>query len=110
MKLFSEIKKSKVSLFKDKTVLTSRHLLEDEEVVDREEEIERIADYIKRVLAEGSFQILFIYGSSGLGKTVITRYVLSKLQVENVAQALPIYIDYRDITWGKENQNLKKYR
>ena len=96
MRLFSEIKRSKVSLFRDKTVLASKHLLEDEEVVDREEEIERIADYIKRVLAEGSFQILFIYGSSGLGKTAITRYVLNKLQTENVEQALPIYVDCID--------------
>ena len=66
MRLFSEIKKSKISLFKDKTALTSRHLLEDEEVVDREEEIERIANYIKNA---SSRRILNDY-YRGLDKTL----------------------------------------
>ena len=48
MKLFSRIEKPKTNLFKDRTALAPHHLLEDHEVIDREKEIEIIADYIKR--------------------------------------------------------------
>ena len=96
MRLFSHTGNKKKSLFNDKSVLTPLHLLEDDEIVDREKEMKIIADYIKRVLAGLSSKILFIYGSSGLGKTSITRYVLSKLQVEGIEEALPIYINCLD--------------
>jgi len=42
-------------------------LLKDEEVIDREKEIDAITDYIKRVLNGRYSKVLFIYSSSGLG-------------------------------------------
>ena len=96
MRLFSRIKGPGIIIFKDRTVLTSLYLLKDKGVIDREKEIDAIADYIKRVLTGRCAKFLSIYGSSGLGKTAITRYALSKLLSEGIEQALPIYIVYID--------------
>ena len=50
-------------------------------VVDRDAEKARIADYLRSVLDGSPFRTLYVYGSSGVGKTVTTRHVLSQLEL-----------------------------
>jgi Cdc6-like AAA superfamily ATPase len=91
--LFSGLKeKGKAQVFKNKSALSSSYLLSEEEVVDREEEIEAIARYIKQVLVGESSKFLLVSGPSGSGKTCIARFVLRKLQ-EEVENSLPMYLD-----------------
>ena len=47
MNLLSQIEKPRGNLFKNRHALTSHYLLRDEEDVDRDREIARIANYIK---------------------------------------------------------------
>jgi len=80
------------TIFKDKKVLQSNYT--PLTIPHREEEIEKIAGVLAPALRLEKPSNLFIYGKTGTGKTVVTRYVMQKM--EEIAQKnnLPLKIFY----------------
>ncbi|MBU2638523.1 MAG: AAA family ATPase [Nanoarchaeota archaeon] len=81
----------KESIFKDKPVLLSSHT--PEIMPHRDPEIEKIAAILAPSLKLEKPSNLFIYGTTGTGKTVVTKYVTSKMQeiTEKTNAGLKIY-------------------
>ncbi|MFH1785079.1 MAG: AAA family ATPase [Candidatus Micrarchaeota archaeon] len=65
----------------------------------REKELQYIADCTKPLLKRNTSQNLFIYGSSGTGKTTCLKYLIRELSEQSSA-VLPVYIN----CWENQTQ------
>lgn len=68
---------SKKSIFVDKKVLS--HAFMPDEILHRDQELMRLSSILAPALRHYQPSNLFIYGSTGTGKTICTRLVLSQL-------------------------------
>ncbi|EFW92365.1 cell division control protein 6 [Haladaptatus paucihalophilus DX253] len=66
------------NLFTNRDALTIDY--QPDNVVERDDEISKLANALNAVRNGWSPDNIFIYGKTGVGKTVVTRHVLSKLQ------------------------------
>ncbi|AEH38785.1 orc1/cdc6 family replication initiation protein [Halopiger xanaduensis] len=68
------------TLFADKSVLSESY--QPEEILERDEEIEAFSHALQDVLFGREPENIFLYGKAGLGKTAVTKYMMSELQSE----------------------------
>ena len=86
----------KKKIFKDKEVLSSSFV--PDTIQHRDEEIEFISNIFAPSLLLERVSNLLIYGFSGTGKSLVTRYVakqLSSISMEKNVNVLPIYVNCR---------------
>ncbi|MEM2971585.1 MAG: ORC1-type DNA replication protein [Candidatus Bathyarchaeia archaeon] len=69
-----------VSIFRDRDVL--RHDYLPQKLPHREEQIRRLGETVAPALKGARCSNVFIYGKTGTGKTAVTKYVLSHLEVK----------------------------
>jgi cell division control protein 6 len=69
-----------VKLFKDREVL--RHDYLPDKLPHRENQIRLLGETVAPVLKDARSSNVFIYGKTGTGKTAVTKYVLSHLEVK----------------------------
>ncbi len=60
----------------------------------RESEIKKVVDMMAPALRREKPSNLFIYGKTGVGKTIVTRFVSSELSEMCEKEGVPIYISY----------------
>ncbi len=82
----------KETIFKNKKVLQSNYIPGD--ISHRDEQINQVAQVLAPALKNDKPSNLFIYGKTGTGKTLVTKYVAE--QMENLAKErdLPLHILY----------------
>jgi len=68
------------NIFKDRRVL--RHDYLPDRLPHREEQIRQLGEKVAPVLKDAACSNIFIYGKTGTGKTAVTKYVLSHLEVK----------------------------
>lgn len=90
---FAEILEKKSSIFKDKGVLSPHYV--PETLVYRDEEIRKIMTCLAPVLKNQKAKNLFVYGKTGTGKTVSTKYVLEKLLQQGNSSVFGLYMNCR---------------
>lgn len=78
------------SIIAKEEVLNPNYL--PDELFHRDAELQAIADAIKPILQKKCPDNLFIYGSSGTGKTACVRYILRQLS-EHSSNVLPVYVN-----------------
>ena len=76
--LFKTYIESKTPIFKDRSVLSHDYI--PDITLHRDEQINQLASILAPALKGEKVSNIFIYGSTGTGKTLITRYVTSELQ------------------------------
>jgi len=81
---------SSSTIIRDEKPLLPDYLPDD--VLQRERELQYIADCIKPLLKRNKPQNLFIYGPSGTGKTTCLKYLIREL-LEQSSSVLPVYIN-----------------
>ncbi|MEM7828103.1 MAG: ORC1-type DNA replication protein [Candidatus Aenigmatarchaeota archaeon] len=74
-KLYTE---TKTNIFKDRSVLSSDYI--PDITLHRDEQIHQLAAILAPALKNEKVSNIFIYGTTGTGKTLITKYVTSELQ------------------------------
>src|SRR4030042_2703829 len=79
-------------LFKDREVL--RHDYIPERLPHREEQIRLLGEAVSPVLKDARGSNIFIYGNTGTGKTAVTKYVLSHLEVKAKEYGAPVRFCY----------------
>jgi cell division control protein 6 len=79
-------------LFKDREVL--RHDYLPEKLPHREEQIQRLGETVAPVLRDARCSNIFIYGTTGTGKTAVTKYVLSHLETKAKEYGAPVKFCY----------------
>src|SRR3989337_3909827 len=67
-------------LFKDREVL--RHDYLPANLPHREDQIRLLGETVAPVLKDARCSNVFIYGKTGTGKTAVTKYVLSRLEIK----------------------------
>ncbi len=82
----------KESLFENKSVLQSQHV--PEELSHRDDQIDQIAAILAPALRNDKPSNLFLYGKTGTGKTVATKYISQKLTEVARTQGVPLKILY----------------
>ena len=82
----------KKPLFKDKKVLQSNYTPEN--IAHRDDQIKVIAGILAPCLRMEKPSNLFLYGKTGTGKTVVTKYVTSQILKVAAEKKLPIEIVY----------------
>ncbi|MBN1386462.1 ORC1-type DNA replication protein [Candidatus Woesearchaeota archaeon] len=82
----------KEPLFKDKKILQASYT--PETVPHREQQIEQIANVLAPSLRLEKPSNLFIYGKTGTGKTLSTKYTLNKLLEVAKKQNIPLRVSY----------------
>jgi cell division control protein 6 len=80
------------TLFKDREVL--RHDYLPERLPHREEQIRLLGETVAPVLRDARCSNIFIYGTTGTGKTAVTKYVLSHLEVKAKEYGAPVKFCY----------------
>lgn len=80
----------KDSLFEDKNVLTTNH--KPDEILHRDEQIDELASILMPALKGNDPSNVFIYGTVGTGKTLVTRHVYRELQsvADSVDESLEV--------------------
>jgi len=68
------------NIFKDRRIL--RHDYLPDRLPHREEQIRQLGEKVAPVLKDAACSNIFIYGKTGTGKTAVTKYVLSHLEVK----------------------------
>ena len=68
----------KKSIFKDKDILNSTHI--PDKIIHREQEINHISSIIAPLLRNYSCNNVFIFGTTGTGKTISTKFVINQLE------------------------------
>jgi cell division control protein 6 len=92
--IFQEFIEKKMQIFKDRNALTS-HFAPDI-IPHRDKEINTLASILAPSLKGGKPSNVFIYGMTGTGKTLVTRYVaneLEKMSNQGTNQVKVIYIN-----------------
>jgi len=83
---------SNIRIFKDREVL--RHDYVPDRLPHREEQIRQLGETVSPVLKGARSSNIFIYGKTGTGKTAVTRYVLSRLEVKAKEFDAPVKFSY----------------
>lgn len=88
---FSELEET---IFKDATVLEEGY--QPDKIFERESEIEAYRNALKAVLFGRNPPNVFVYGKSGVGKSAVTRYILSELQkaTEDRPEADDVWVQF----------------
>jgi cell division control protein 6 len=81
-----------VKLFKDREVL--RHDYLPEKLPHRENQIRLLGEAVSPVLRDARCSNIFIYGNTGTGKTAVTKYVLSHLEIKAKEYGAPVRFCY----------------
>lgn len=93
---------SKDSLFKDKKVLTHDYV--PEKLPHRKEEISKLASALAPALrGDARPSNVFMYGKTGTGKTVLTRFVVDKLKEKGKSLGLTFKSAYLNTRYRKTN-------
>jgi cell division control protein 6 len=79
-------------LFRDREVL--RHDYLPEKLPHREEQIKLLGETVAPVLRDARCSNIFIYGTTGTGKTAVTKYVLSHLEIKAKEHGAPVKFCY----------------
>jgi cell division control protein 6 len=79
-------------LFRDREVL--RHDYLPEKLPHREEQIRLLGETVAPVLRDARCSNIFIYGTTGTGKTAVTKYVLSHLEIKAKEHGAPVKFCY----------------
>ena len=79
-------------LFKDREVL--RHDYLPASLPHREEQIRLLGETVAPVLKDARCSNIFIYGKTGTGKTAVTKYVLSHLEIKAKEYGSPVRFCY----------------
>ncbi|MGQ9529952.1 MAG: ORC1-type DNA replication protein [Candidatus Bathycorpusculaceae bacterium] len=79
-------------IFKDRDVL--RHDYLPDKLPHREEQIKQLGETVAPVLKGSRSSNVFIYGKTGTGKTAVTKYVLSHLEVKAKEFNAPVKFCY----------------
>src|SRR4030066_1355682 len=79
-------------LFKDRDVL--RHDYLPASLPHREEQIRMLGETVAPVLKDARCSNIFIYGKTGTGKTAVTKYVLSHLEIKAKEHGAPVKFCY----------------
>jgi cell division control protein 6 len=79
-------------LFKDREAL--RHDYLPEKLPHRENQIRLLGEAVSPVLKNARCSNIFIYGNTGTGKTAVTKYVLSHLEVKAKEYGAPVRFCY----------------
>ena len=79
-------------LFKDREVL--RHDYLPASLPHREDQIRLLGETVAPVLKDARCSNIFIYGKTGTGKTAVTKYVLSHLEMKAKEYGSPPKIFY----------------
>lgn len=90
---FAEILEKKSAVFKDKGILSPHYV--PETIVYRDDEIRKIMVCLAPVLKGQKAKNLFVYGKTGTGKTVSTKYVLEKLLQHGSKNVFGLYLNCR---------------
>ncbi len=80
------------TIFKNKKVLQSSYIPED--ISHRDTQINQIAQILAPALKNDKPSNLFIYGKTGTGKTLITKYVADQMENISKERDLPLHIIY----------------
>ena len=83
---------NKASIFVDKKAITLQYI--PNEIVHREREIRTLGQMIAPVLKNQKPSNVFIYGMTGTGKTVVTKYVCSQLETVALSMNIPVKYIY----------------
>lgn len=92
--IFQEFIEKKTQIFTDRNALTS--YFTPENIPHRDKEINTLASILAPSLKGGKPSNIFIYGMTGTGKTLVTRYVaaeLEKMSNQGTNQVKVIYIN-----------------
>jgi cell division control protein 6 len=89
--VFEKFAKS-VKIFRDREVL--RHDYLPERLPHREEQIKQLGETVAPALKGARSSNVFIYGKTGTGKTAVTKYVLSHLEVKAKEFSAPVRFCY----------------
>jgi len=92
--IFQEFIEKKTQIFKDRNTLTSHFT--PETIPHRNEQINSLASILAVSLKGGRPSNVFVYGMTGTGKTLVSRYVckeLEKISNQSPAQVKTIYIN-----------------
>jgi len=81
-----------IKLFKDREVL--RHDYLPEKLPHREQQIKLLGQTVAPVLRNSRCSNIFIYGKTGTGKTAVTKYVLSHLEIKAKEYGAPVRFCY----------------
>ncbi|MBI2658586.1 AAA family ATPase, partial [Candidatus Woesearchaeota archaeon] len=92
LETFFEVFLSKESVFFDKRVLQSSYI--PETILHREEQAKQIATVLAPALKGDKPSNIFIYGKTGTGKTLTTRYTTQKLMDIAAREKIPLKIFY----------------
>src|SRR3990170_2574993 len=79
-------------IFQDRNLL--RHDYMPATLPHREDQIERLASILAPSLSKDRVSNLFAYGKTGAGKTIVTRYVLERLQRKAKEHERPLIVTY----------------
>ncbi len=83
---------SNTRIFKDREVL--RHDYLPDRLPHREEQIRQLGETVAPVLKGARSSNIFIYGNTGTGKTAVTKYVLSHLEIKAKEFNAPVKFCY----------------
>lgn len=89
----------KEPLFIDKKVLQSNYM--PETIPHRQAQIENLAQILAPALRKEKPSNLFVYGKTGTGKTLVTRYVLQMLQQTAKQKGIPLRTIYTNCKMKK---------
>jgi cell division control protein 6 len=90
--IFQEFVEKKVTVFKDRDALSSHFT--PETISHRENQINSLASILAPSLRSGRPSNIFIYGMTGTGKTLVSRYVGSELEKTSYKGTSPVKIIY----------------
>jgi len=76
--IFSNYSKNTIKIFKNKDVLTDKHVPEN--IPHREEQVKQIGMILAPAIRGDKTSNMFIYGSTGTGKSVTVRYITQELE------------------------------
>lgn len=83
-------------IFTDKELLRVSHLPEGDRIIGRDEELQKLADAIKDAQRGGTPNNVLVYGKTGTGKSLCSKYItrdLTKAAAENCVRVGVAYVD-----------------
>ncbi|HID08992.1 TPA: cell division control protein Cdc6, partial [Candidatus Micrarchaeota archaeon] len=91
MEIFDRHIKKK-SVFKNRDALSPHYVPQN--LPYREEQVKELSGTVAPILSGRKPENVFIYGKTGTGKTVVTKYVLKKLQKFAEERKIPVRTVY----------------
>lgn len=83
-------------IFADKELLRVSHLPESDRIIGRDQELQKLADAIKDAQRGGTPNNVLVYGKTGTGKSLCSKYItrdLTNAAAENGVQVGVAYVD-----------------